>query len=164
MKKQSVLRGYWGWAILLVVLAFTLSSCGHSSSKSSSCSSGRVKCGSVCCSTGQTCVDGACEFPYNSAILYIYFCPNFYTEGCSSGSMLINGTCYSFTAAPATCNSTGYTVYGSTAYSFQNCPSSNCTSCSAPFNFTTPEGFAEPYYYAGSWRCNTDCNAPSECP
>jgi len=166
MKREFGFWVYSGRAILIVMLAFSLSFCGHSSSKSSSsCSSGRVKCGSVCCQAGQTCVDNACEWPYTSATLYIYFCPNFYNEGCGSDSFNLNGSCISASPVAGSCNNTGFIVYPNTTYSFSNCIGCPGNCSSNTITFTTPDGFAEPYYYpAGWWRCNTDCTAPSDCP
>jgi hypothetical protein len=129
------------------------------------CPAGFTLCERTCCPNGTSCVAGACQYPYNSAHLYVYLCPSFNTGNCKANFFALDQTCSPVTATQSgTCYDTGFEVAADHTYGLAGC--TTCGSgCGSTGSFRTPRGFLEPKYYSGStWSCGNDkCTAPADC-
>jgi len=122
-------------------------------------------CGSLCCAPGKICsAPGRCDFPYDTADLYVYLCPSFNTGNCNATYFSIDQSCTPLhDPMPGTCYNTGFKVAGGQSYGISAC--TGCaTGCGNPSSLTTPAGFTKPSYYSGmAFYCGTPCMAPPDC-
>ena len=135
------------------------------SSGASRCPPNYTDCSSICCAPGKVCAaPGRCEFPYDTADLYVYLCPSFNTGNCRAEYLSIDQTCTPLrNPVPGTCYNTGFKVAGGQSYGVASC--TGCaTGCGNPVSLNTPEGFTKPSYYSGmSFFCGTPCTVPPDC-
>src|SRR5579859_4410565 len=108
----------------------SLTSGGSAGSRSTttggSCPMNYTECGSLCCAPGKICSSpGRCDYPYNTADLYVYLCPSFNTGNCKASYFSIDQTCTPIQGAQSgTCYNTGFKVAGGQTYGI-----SSCTGC-----------------------------------
>jgi hypothetical protein len=135
------------------------------SGTTSRCPANYTDCGSLCCAPGKTCAaPGRCEFPYDTAELYVYLCPSFNSGNCRATYLGIDQSCTPLrNPQPGTCYNTGFKVAGGQSYGVASC--TGCAmGCGNPVSLNTPEGFTKPDYYSGmSFYCGTPCTVPPEC-
>jgi len=131
----------------------------------SSCPPNYTECGNLCCAPGRTCASpGRCEYPYDTADLWVYLCPSFNTGTCKAAYLSIDQSCTPLhDPMPGTCYNTGFRVAGGETYGIAAC--TGCAmGCGNPGSLRTPEGFTKPNYYSGiSFFCGTPCEVPPEC-
>jgi hypothetical protein len=141
-------------------------SCGlDTNNGTESCPEDYTECGSVCCAPGKICASpGNCEFPYQTARLWVYLCPSF-NDGCDAQYFMLDDQCVqigSFTRGA--CYDTGFEVNPGRTYGMavcQGCPGD----CSNPVGFTTPSGFVQPDFDSNTyWYCQTECEKTHACP
>jgi hypothetical protein len=129
------------------------------------CPANYTLCGSLCCAPGKICTSpGRCDYPYDTADLYVYLCPSFNTGNCRASYFSIDQTCTPLqNPMPGTCYNTGFRVAGGQSYGISSC--TGCaTGCGNPSSLTTPAGFTKPNYYSGmSFYCGTPCTPPPDC-
>jgi hypothetical protein len=175
---RSTVRRFWIVSGMLALTGMLSASCsssdtgssggtggGTSTGPGSGCRANYTECGSLCCAPGKICSSpGQCDFPYNTADLYVYLCPSFNTGNCTAAYLSIDQTCTPLhNPMPGTCYNTGFKVAGGQSYGLSTC--TGCAmGCGNPISLTTPEGFTKPNYYSGvSFHCNTPCTPPPEC-
>jgi hypothetical protein len=138
---------------------------GSSTTTGSGCATNYSPCGSLCCAPGKLCSSpGHCDFPYNTAELYVYLCPSFNTGNCKAAYLGIDQSCTPLhDPQPGTCYDTGFKVAGGQSYGISAC--TGCSmGCGNPSSVTTPAGFTKPNYFSGmAFYCGTPCTAPPDC-
>ncbi len=131
----------------------------------STCPMNYTECGNLCCAPGKVCSSpGRCDYPYDSAELWVYLCPTFNTGNCKATYLSIDQTCVPLqNPVPGTCYNTGYKVAAHQTYGIASC--TGCaTGCGNPGSLQTPAGFTKPNYYSGiSFYCGTPCEVPPDC-
>jgi hypothetical protein len=162
----------WVWVLTCLFSAcssrddtsYTSSGTG-STGTGSSCPANYTDCGSLCCAPGKTCSSpGHCDYPYDSAELFVYLCPSFNTGNCKATYLSIDQACVPLhDPVPGTCYDTGFRVAGGQTYGIASC--TGCaTGCGNPGSLPTPKGFTKPNYYSGtSFYCGTPCEVPPDC-
>ena len=105
--------------------------------------------------------------PCLQATLYIYVCPQFFTDGSCTSTLYINvgGVC----VGPLTSGGwwdMGVTVNAGTSYAIQGFNNASCTTgAGAPGTLTTPSSFPPNcrYCWTDIWRCVNTCSQTA-CP
>jgi hypothetical protein len=169
----------WIWAVACVLAACssrndttgtdltsgTSGAGGSGTGTGGGCPANYTPCSGLCCAPGKVCTSpGRCDYPYETADLYVYLCPSFNTGNCKASYFSIDQTCTPLrNPTPGTCYNTGFKVAGGQSYGISSC--TGCAmGCGNPASLTTPAGFTKPNYYSGmSFYCGTPCTPPPEC-
>jgi hypothetical protein len=142
---------------------------GGSSSTSSqakdACPAGYDLCEYRCCPQGTQCVGGECRYPYSSAHLWVYLCPDFSSANCDSGFFQLDQMCSPVgpDAIGGTCYDTGLEVSAGRSYGLATCQECG-SNCGRPASVNTPPGFLGRDWHSGfGWFCHQECEVPPSC-
>jgi len=122
-------------------------------------------CDTLCCAPGKICSSpGHCDYPYDTADLYVYLCPSFNSGTCKASYFSIDQSCTPLhDPQPGTCYNTGFKVAGGQTYGISSCTGCGM-GCGNPSSLQTPPGFTKPNYYSGMYfYCGTPCTPPPDC-